>query len=104
GQHRLDAETMFVSDVAFSPDGQTLATAGADNVLRLWRVADVLAGRTAEPRAALRGHTDFIRRVVWSKDGEWLATASQDRSVRLSAADRQQEIPSFPYGTGVYGL
>src|SRR5262249_59982049 len=29
GQHRLDAETMFTNDVAFSPDGQTLATAGA---------------------------------------------------------------------------
>jgi WD40 repeat protein/predicted Ser/Thr protein kinase len=104
GQHRLDADTLFVSDVAFSPDGQMLATAGADNVLRLWRVADVLAGRTAEPWAALAGHTDFIRRVVWSKDGHWLATASQDRTVRLWSADGHTEIATLPHGSVVYGL
>jgi WD40 repeat protein len=81
-----------------------LATAGADNVLRLWRVADVLAGRTAEPRAALTGHTNFIRRVVWNKDGKWLATASEDRSVRLWSAEEQQEIAMLPHGSVVYGL
>jgi WD40 repeat protein len=67
-------------------------------------VADVLAGRTAEPRAALKGHTDFIRRVVWSKDGSWLATASQDRSVRLWSAGDQKEIATLPHGSVVYGL
>src|SRR5262249_10837299 len=103
-QHRVDADSEFAGDVAFSPDGQTLATVGANNVLRLWRVADVLAGRNSEPHATLKGHADVIHRVVWSRDGKWLATASQDRSVRLWSADHQEEIAVLPHGSVVYGL
>jgi WD40 repeat protein/serine/threonine protein kinase len=103
GQHRANGEK-FVGDVAFSPDGQTLATTGADNVLRLWRLADVLAGRTSDPWATLQGHTDIIQRVVWSKDGQCLATASQDRSVRLWSAHDHREIATLPHGSVVYGV
>ena len=101
-RHR-NADTL-ASDVAFSPDGRTLATVGGDGVLNLWRVSDLLAGNTAEPLASLSGHTDIINRVVWSKDGELLATASNDRSVKLWSAKTLQEIATLPHGSIVYGV
>ena len=65
--------------VAFSPDGETLASGGADRVVRVWDLA------TFRERAALRGHTGFIESVAFSPDGETLATTAthEDRDVRL---------------------
>lgn len=72
--------------------------------LRLWRVADLAAGRTPEPLAAITGHTDLIHRVAWSADGTRLATVSQDRSVRLWSAGGHRELATLPHGSVVYGL
>jgi WD40 repeat protein len=48
----LEGHTGSVQSVAFSPDGQTLASGSWDNTVRLWRVADGRLLRTLE------GHTD----------------------------------------------
>jgi tetratricopeptide (TPR) repeat protein len=62
--------------VAFSPDGQTLASASWDNTVRLWRVADGQELRT------LTGHTSYVYSVAFSPDGQTLASAGDD-TVRL---------------------
>jgi WD40 repeat protein len=73
-----DAGTL-VENVAFSPDGALLATAGSDRKVRVWSLAD--DDEFAPPLL----HGDAVRRVVWSGDGALLATAS-GHSVSVWAA------------------
>jgi WD40 repeat protein len=66
-----------VYEVAFAPDGRTVASGSRDGTLRLW---DVASGR---PQAVLRGHEHEVKAVAYAQDGLRLASASLDRTVRL---------------------
>src|SRR5262249_39221035 len=66
-----------VRAVAFSSDGQVLASASSDRTVRLW---DPNTGTTV---ANLSSHSDWVRAVAFSPDGQVLASASDDRTVRL---------------------
>lgn len=69
--------TFVVSSVAFSPDGKTLASGSADQMIKLWDVASGTELRS------LSGHTGVVWSVAFSPDGKTLASASKDQTVKL---------------------
>ena len=78
-----------VSSVAFSPDGQRMASGSwdTDNTVRLWDAA------TGQPIGApLTGHTDPVNSVAFSPDGTRIVSGSWDKTVRVWDANTGEPI------------
>src|SRR5262249_19871341 len=69
--------TGSVNDVAFSPDGTTVATASDDGTARMWNA------HTGQPITTLTGS---VNDVAFSPDGTTVATISNDNTARLCIA------------------
>ena len=66
-----------VESVAFSPDGQRLASASGDQTVKIWDSA------TGKELFALKGHAGWVNSVAFSPDGQRLASASNDQTVKI---------------------
>ena len=63
--------------MAFSPDGQRLASASYDQTVKIWDSA------TGKELFALKGHAGTVWSVAFSPDGQRLASASWDQTVKI---------------------
>ncbi len=88
-----------VGDARISPDGKFVATAGEDNVLRVWHAAD--GGSAAPP---LR-HSAIVRSPAFRGDNRLLASTCADGLLRLWDPVRGElAAPPFYAGTSAGNL
>jgi WD40 repeat protein len=73
----LTGHSDWVWSVAYSPDGQTLASGSWDNTIKLWNV------KTGNLLQTLEGHSSWVNSVTYSPDGQTLASASNDNTIKL---------------------
>jgi len=88
-RNSLEEHSSSVYSVAFSPDGKTLASASADNTIKLWNL------QTQKPIATLTGHTSTVYSVAFSPDGKTLASASADKTIKLWNLQTQKPIATL---------
>jgi WD40 repeat protein len=88
-----------VTSVAFSPDGQYLASGSKDQSVKVWRMSN---GTLVSSRS---DHAQQVNAVAFSPDGQWLASASNDRTAKLyRTSDWGLERTLTGHGDDVFSL
>jgi WD40 repeat protein len=88
----------IIYTVAFSPDGQTLASGGAKQPIKLWRLSN------GELRMILTGHSTDVYTVAFSPDGKNLASGSADGTIRIWDLSTGEPTFTLGHSDAVYSL
>ncbi|MGD1716470.1 WD40 repeat domain-containing protein [Dapis sp. BLCC M172] len=72
----LKGDSSYVRSVAFSPDGQLLASRSGESI-KLWNP------QTGELLHTLEEHSDYLSSLAFSPDGQLLASGSDDNTIKL---------------------
>ena len=95
---QLEAPTLQVTSLAFSPDGRTLAAGDLSGAIWIW---DVPSGRLL---ADLRGHRSRISGLAFRDDRE-LVSASWDKSLRRwDLTPLRRSVPELRQDIAAWGL
>jgi WD40 repeat protein len=84
----LEGHKALINRVAFSPDGEWIASASWDGTIGLWQPT----GRNIR---FLRGHNGAVRGVAFSPDDRTLASAADDGTIKLWNLASMQEAATL---------
>jgi|GEM_PF-1950201 len=91
--HRLKEGNLVyytpVTALAFSPDGQNLATGSNDNTIIIWNV------KTGRKKSSLSGQAEQIKGIAFSVDGRTLISGGEDNTIRFWNVDTAREESSI---------
>ncbi|PNP52713.1 hypothetical protein FNYG_15804 [Fusarium nygamai] len=73
----LEGHGHWVISVAFSADGEWIASGSLDKTVKIW---DAGTGACLQ---TLEGHSDSVHSVAISADGQWIASGSWDKTVKI---------------------
>ena len=88
GQESTSTSSVGYNSVAFSPDGQYIASGHSDNTIHFW-----YKGRTYID--ALKGHTDTVTSIAFFNDSHTLVSGSYDGTVRLWDFTSRTNLETF---------
>ena len=75
-----------VNAVAFSPDGEIIASGSSDSTIRLWNPHNGMHLKTLE------GHKENVNSIAFSPDGRTLASGSEDGTILLwNLSDKERK-------------
>jgi WD40 repeat protein len=78
-----------VYDLAFSPNGQHLATASQDDPARIWEVMGY--------REPITKKGNYIKKIAFDRDGRCFATADRDYNARIWETASGNMLAEFPH-------
>ncbi|KAL2146102.1 hypothetical protein VTI28DRAFT_5195 [Corynascus sepedonium] len=77
GQRLASGHSDWVKSVSFSSDGQRLVSGSKDRTVK---ISDTASGSCV---LTLEGHSDYVRSVAFSPDGQRLVSGSDDKTVKI---------------------
>jgi WD40 repeat protein len=92
-------------DMAFSPDGKTLAVANHDGVVKLCDLTSGSAESLNSPFPRRNDGFDFHNKIVYAKSGQFLAVAYAERAIVVRDVPGKKEKVCMPLaGDGVHSM
>jgi WD40 repeat protein len=91
---KLTGHVSWIPSVTFTADGKRLISAGADQTVRIWNIAE------RQELAALRGHLSEVNCVAISSDGRTIVSGCKDGTLfgwdaeRTEHKKRYETLPS----------
>jgi WD40 repeat protein len=91
----------MLTAVSYSPDGRTLATAGDDGAIELWRsAADGVPTRLGTTLGASGG----VNALAFSRDGRYLAAGTFGKAAPVWSTSDWLQVASLPHPASVTGV
>jgi len=84
--YTVPAHTGPIFSMAFSPDGNKLATGSSDSIVGVWDVATMCC------TVSITRRLKFIRSVAFSNDSKWLANANEEDGIDISNAQTGNQV------------